>query len=136
MRKRQIMPKKGGFYCWKKVCIPNFDFSNSGNTCYFLLKLFVPANAKRYQDINDDGKFRVSHVKVIAAYSYEYCIGGKWSVWKTSETEFQPFHLVRRDGFFYNVGKTVKCKRKFSMKKETCASGIHAFMQRIDAIKY
>lgn len=132
MRKRQIMPKKGGFYCWKKVCIPNFDYSNS----YFLLKLFVPANAKRYQNINGDGKFRVSHVKVIAAYSYEYYIGGKCPVRKTSETEFQPYHIDRRKGFFYKVGKTVKCKRKFSMKKETCASGIHAFMQRIDAIKY
>ena len=90
--------------------------------------LSIPANAQRNQDEDDDYKCRASEAKVLRIEHLD----GKKMVLKKG--------VVAKSGydpkFAYKVGTTVRPKEEFDTGSYACASGIHFFMRREDAVNY
>ena len=106
---------KGKFYCWKQ------GIGKHG--AVRLVKLEVPAKAKRYQALNEH-KFRVSEAKVVGIYN-----GYK------KETDDKEVSSCYNHSFKYRVGEVVK-PDKWDETDTICSNGIHAFMRFDDAKNY
>lgn len=85
----------------------------------------IPAKAKRFQDGGTDGwKCRASEAKVLSIVGIR------------DKKSYKTAISAHDRSFVYTVGKTVGPKGRFSKSKNTCASGIHFFMQRHRAVAY
>jgi hypothetical protein len=113
-----ILPTEGSFIAWKQV------WSNYG---YYVLKLLVPAEARRVTPyVQNNRKCRVSKVHVLAAYSAET---GR----KTKRTEF---YSGRDCNFTYKVGGVSKEPKFDGSRQKICTSGIHVFLTKQEAMDY
>lgn len=102
----------GKFYCWKKC--------RNLNCIDRLIKLEVPAKAKRYQALGVD-KFRVSEAKVVGIYNLNYK--------KVKDTEV---YSLWDNNFKYTLGKTIYPNR-WDETETICSNGIHAYMNALAA---
>ena len=103
----QICPQDGAIIAFKKV------------RCGFILKLEIPADAKRTSSLIGR-KCRASKARVLEALN-------------TNETEFYSIHDPH---FIYKVGETVEASDFNDDIREECKPGIHFFMTLEEAIKY
>ena len=90
-----------------------------------IVVLQIPAKAKRSQDVDDGFKCRASEAKVLHIES----LNGKKLTAKTARSGYD-------DTFLYTVDQTVKPKYAFDTTGYACASGIHFFMTREQAVQY
>ena len=106
---------------------------------YCIIELLIPANATRYQPENY--KCRASRAKVLGIYSYKQTyhhgemVPAGLELTRVSDTYVAC--SLRYPSFKYEVGKVVKPVRKFDKNfKEDCASGIHFFLTKEEAINF
>lgn len=116
--KNTIVPQVGAFTAFKIL------------ECGRIAKLHIPASAKRVgcmiaEDSNGERKCRASAAKVLSITS----TNGKVK-YKTGRSR----HDYK---FMYRVGKTVKPRQVFNTDPMVqCASGIHFFISREEAVAY
>lgn len=115
----KIMPLKGEIKKVYKKC------RTENGLCIVVLR--IPERAKRFQEDSQGLKCRAERAEVL---SIEYLMGNKYPKGTVACSR-------RNWDFKYQVGKFVKPKRVFSGPKAgACASGIHFFMERRDAVNY
>lgn len=123
--KKDVMPLRGAMTVYKKV----YDIPSDNSV---IATLLIPAKAKRNQNLKDHQgwKCRASEAKVL-----DLTYKGKKIKKARSGHSIGYTPTGTRMYTIYEVGKTVKPKRWFK-GKETCAGGIHFFMQRLRAVAY
>lgn len=121
-------PSTGGFIAWKKCLVIEDASSPDTYEGEAIVKLYIPARAKRTTGLNTSHKCRASEAKVLGFYDRN----GK--TLKLKETS-QVFSAYDRD-FVYRIGETVKTKYAFDEKRVTCGSGIHFFLDFKAAVEY
>ncbi len=97
-----------------------------------IIKLLLRKGTIIYENDGDSRERRkcraaAAHVLEIL----EYVASRRGFVRKVSEARSR-----HRPDFLYRLGKAVKPKTNFSMKFESCASGIHYFYNRNDAARW
>ena len=106
------------------------DFSRTEEV---IVKLSVPSSAQRHYDPMSK-KIRVSEAVVAGFYDMEH-----------KEIKLSKIHRLlkrylvtsfRDDDFKYWLDKTVKPLQPFADNDDTCASGIHGFVEFDDAVSY
>jgi len=113
---RQIVPESGSFTAFKKV------FAGGDS---FIAELIVPTDAKRIGGLTGR-KCRVSAARVIDVKT----IAG-------DATNVKEFHSDHDNDFMYRVGDLVEPREPFCDDlKIVCASGIHCFITRAEAVTY
>lgn len=118
-------PSTGGFIGWKKCRVVNSARVYEGDA---IVKLYIPARAKRTTGLNASHKCRASEAKVLGFYD-EY---GK--PLKLKETH-QVCSSYTHD-FVYRKGETVREEMGFDERRVTCSSGIHFFLDFKAAVEY
>ena len=118
-------PSTGGFIGWKKCRVINSVRVYEGDA---IVKLYIPARAKRTTGLNSSHKCRASEAKVLGFYDRN----GK--PLKLKETSLV-CSAYDRD-FIYKIGETVKARHAFDEKRITCGSGIHFFLDFKAAVEY
>jgi len=113
---RQIVPESGSFTVFKKV---------HAGVDSFIAELIVPSDAKRVGGLTGR-KCRVSAAHVIDVKT----IAG-------DATDIKKFHSRHDSDFMYRVGDLVEPIQPFcDDPKIVCASGIHCFITRAEAVTY
>ena len=115
---RTVICPEGAIIGWKKVELGHDDCSMTG-----IAKLLIPGDAKRS---NASGrKCRASKAVVLALEEID-------------GTPFKGCAMSQRDySFIYEVGKTVYPEEPYENDRwEECASGIHFFITREEAVAY
>lgn len=130
---KHIVPTKGKFKAYKKA-YHRPDSESEGEEperTPVVITLEIPSSAKRITGTDEgntsaDGDFksRVSHAKILKIES------------ECGTKKYKTAYSGHDEKFLYEVGKTVKPKRKFALSKITCASGIHCFMDKDRALNY
>lgn len=118
---------------WKKVSLK--DRKGEYSIGRALVELRIPASALRLQPRNK--KCRASSAKVISIHAQERLDTGssRYSVYKKSKRKIA--FSLHDENFEYRIGKTVKPRTKFTLNsREECASGIHFYLTREEAIKH
>lgn len=111
----QLVPETGAFTAWKKV--------EDG----FILKLMIPASAKRTSSVGGTRKCRASRAKVVSVYSTDGSPINK---------QRKHYYSIYKNSFRYTVGKYVE-EPKFNPDPQVeCAKGIHFFLTRKEAEDY
>lgn len=106
-------PSSGSFTGWKKVQ------DNDGNPC--IAKLLIPEDAERISGFG--GKCRASKAVVLGIYK----VG-------SDEEVKERCHSIFDKNFWYVVGNSVKCEKAFDKDcKKECGSGIHFYLNRLEA---
>ena len=109
-------PSEGSFIAWKKCLV--------GDDGEVIVKLKIPADAKRSSATNS--KCRASKAKVLDIQA----LGGE------KLTGVIP-HSINDPSFTYVPGETVRPKEPFCKDRyKECASGIHFFVDRQEAVDY
>lgn len=121
-------PSTGGFIGWKKCRVFNSEYHPDAYERDVIVKLYIPARAKRTTGLNASHKCRASEAKVLGFYD-EY--GKPLNLKETS----QVCSSYNRD-FIYRIGETVKTMHAFDEKRVTCTSGIHFFLDFKAAVEY
>ena len=117
-------PETGEFIAWKKCIDYNGCRNNPWRWRQIIVKLLIPADAKRSSATGR--KCRADKAKVLA---FETLFGDP-----VDATEVQSMHDLR---FSYRIGETVTPLTPFYEDRfEECASGIHFFMNRQEAVDY
>jgi hypothetical protein len=103
-------------------------FGHSVTGCaQVIVVLEVPASATKHYD-TDNHKIRVSEAKVVKILDIEG---------KPMKLAYKHSVMSKHDSSFtYEIGKTVKPTEPFADSDQTCASGIHGFLDIEDAINY
>lgn len=128
----QIVPSHGSFIGWKKAYVTE---PATGYTKYILLKLYIPADAKRLNAATSR-KCRASRAKVLAAYEYTF---DNQSV--TYRYRLQPckelgsIESYHRD-FSYTVGEYAVPDSFDDDVTNVCSNGIHFFITKEEALDY
>lgn len=117
-------PLCGPFYLWKKATFIISDCSISKA----LVLLHVPAKAHRF----GTSKIRVSHAYVKGFYSVETLINKQ----KLERLDLDLAYSLRDTAFEYRLNKIVKPKPKYDKSPISCTSGIHGFLNPLDAAKH
>lgn len=122
-----VCPEEGEFVAWKVVLASTEDFVDGVRHTPVLVKLLIPADAKRSSGFGR--KCRASKAKVL-----EICnLDGREINWKFGYR----IHSVWDWDFNYEVGKIVEPEEPFNEDRwSECASGIHFFLNRQEAIEY
>lgn len=116
-------PDEGEFIGWK-MCTTDYTSELTENNV-FIVKLRIPADAKRSSSVGR--KCRASKAEVLAIYNMK---GEDVSAYVTPHSFFDP-------SVEYQVGAVVETKHQFDDDRWTeCASGIHFFMNRREAMDY
>ena len=89
-----------------------------------IVKLEVPENAQRVYC--NKLKIRVSEAKVVGFYNLDGSA-------IPDDTEVVSFYDSK---FKYKIGETVKPEKKFDNTNGLCGSGIHGYIDFVDAVKY
>lgn len=115
-------PSEGGFISWKK-CIGRKNLKDFGNV---IVKLLIPEYAKRSSATTK--KCRCDEAIVLDIQDYSS---------RSIANEVTAHSLFSEDRIMYAVGKVVKPTEPFEENRfKECASGIHFFMDRDDAVDY
>lgn len=110
-------PESGAFVGWKKCKAVNSDD-------HVIVKLLIPENAQRSSAFGR--KCRASEAKVLAIQDMKG--NDRPDIIAQSMFDFNTF---------YKVGETVKTRTPFCENRfEECASGIHFFTSRQEAVEY
>lgn len=120
-------PTKGKFIGYKKVYTMTKDqWGGHYTTAHYIAKLEIPANAKRSKNSSiTQTKCRASAAKVLSITTLD----GQPATGK--------FVSGHDHSFEYKVGAVVKPKHKFHPDPENvCASGIHFFLKRQQAVNW
>lgn len=115
--KAKVMPKEGAFTFYKKAV--SLDGKH-----FCVVKLKAPANAQRYQSVEDGFKLRVSEAKVVS-------ITRQYGA--TVEDGARSYHYPE---YIYKKGDVSKPTKPFDTERKTCSSGIYGFMRIEDAKNY
>lgn len=125
-------PEEGSFIGFKKVVIPNLSMPMSmslindhvevGKHSYGIAKLLIPAEAKRTSGTGR--KCRANMAKVLDITSID---GTEHFTLATS---------IFDNSFRYCVGDTVEPTYGYDDSRSECASGIHFFLSRKEAVDY
>ena len=115
---RTVICPEGAIIGWKKVELGHDDCSMTG-----IAKLLIPGDAKRS---NATGR---------------KCRASKAVVLELQEVDGTPYQgcatSKRQRSFIYEVGKTVYPEEPYEEDRwEECASGIHFFITRAEAVAY
>ena len=117
------MPLTGAFVGYKKIYI-----WNEGYYTEVIAKLLIPSHALRNQYRYGRGdyepKCRASEAIVLSLNE------------KVSNARVEKATSGRDFDFIYSVGKVVTPQYPFDTSTETCASGIHFYMLKKDAINH
>lgn len=120
-------PSSGSFIGWKACNVRNTAFGIQVPGEPVIVKLRIPAKAKRTSGITTSRKCRASEAKVLGFYTLD----GK-PIKKVSGkvvSNWDPY-------FEYVVGETVKPRFDFDTARNECASGIHFFLDFKAAVDY
>lgn len=133
MNRVKMPPAKGkSFIVYKKG---RRSYSGTGYRSYVLIKMRVPASARRVlpkpRD-NYDQKMRVSEVKVISITSIKK--NGKEGRAKLKAAV--NYHSNMRGVTRYVVGEVVVPSYFDPSKTSICTGGIHCFMDKATALRY
>ena len=109
-----VCPEEGDFIGWKKA---------EGNKDKVIVKLRIPSDAKRSSATTR--KCRCSKAEVIAIYNLDGTEEGETTC-----------HSDYDNSFIYEVGKTVEVTDFSEDRWDECATGIHFFINRQEAINY
>ena len=109
-----VCPEEGDFIGWKKA---------EGNKDKVIVKLHIPSDAKRSSATTR--KCRCSKAEVIAIYNLDGTEAGETTC-----------HSDYDNSFIYEVGKTVEVTDFSEDRWDECATGIHFFIDRQEAIDY
>ena len=109
-----VCPEEGDFIGWKKA---------EGNKDKVIVKLRIPSDAKRSSATTR--KCRCSKAEVIAIYNLDGTEEGETTC-----------HSDYDNSFIYEVGKTVEVTNFSEDRWDECATGIHFFINRQEAIDY
>ena len=109
-----VCPEEGDFIGWKKA---------KGNKDKVIVKLHIPSDAKRSSATTR--KCRCSKAEVIAIYNLDGTEEGETTC-----------HSDYDNSFIYEVGKTVEVTNFSEDRWDECATGIHFFINRQEAIDY
>lgn len=126
-----VCPEEGEFVAWKAVCASTYastsDLFKDVHHTPILVKLLIPADAKRSSGFGR--KCRASKAKVL-----DICnLDGREIKWKFGYRIHSCWHWE----FEYEVGKIIEPEEAFNEDRwSECASGIHFFMNRREAIEY
>lgn len=114
-----VCPSDGGFIGWKKA------YALSGNDSdYVLVKLYIPADAKRSSATGR--KCRASKAKVLKIMDI-----------KNPKITYPSAQSIFDYEFIYRVGETVTPSSPFYENRwEECGPGIHFFMTKEEALSY
>ena len=119
---------------YKKARLINYTWfgKHSIDSTNIIVKLEVPACAKKHIDLNSK-KIRVSEAKVVGFIG----ITNKVVLPKLKYLFDRVSVRSQHDSHFvYKIGKTVTPKQGFADNDETCAAGIHGFLDLKDAEAY
>lgn len=100
-----------------------------------IAKLRVRGDAKRYFSPHSH-KIRVSEAKVIGFFAINKDPNAKERIVPIKIPKMATVRSIFNTSFKYKLDTVVKPKKKFSELHETCASGIHGFLDLEDAISY
>lgn len=107
---------------------------------YVLCKLLIPADAERIRPFGPDYKCRASKAKVLGFYDYVLCRKkGYPMVYELElyESSIRTAYSIWDEKFAYKKGQIVEPRGPLNKDPLTeCGSGIHFFVDPIDAIKY
>lgn len=122
-------PDSGGFIGWKKCPVQQDVFARP-RLCrpFVIVKLYIPAKAKRISGVNESRKCRASEAKVLGFYDEN-----KKPLELPEDTVVRSMYDWQ---FEYTIGKTVKSYPDFDDSRESCGSGIHFFLDFKDAVNY
>ena len=109
-----VCPEEGDFIDWKKA---------EGNKDKVIVKLRIPSDAKRSSATTR--KCRCSKAEVIAIYNLDGTEAGETTC-----------HSDYNNSFIDEVGKTVEVTHFNEDRWDECATGIHFFVNRQEAIDY
>ena len=109
-----VCPEEGDFIGWKKA---------EGNKDKVIVKLRIPSDAKRSSATTR--KCRCSKAEVIAIYNLDGTEAGETTC-----------HSDYDNSFIYEVGKTVEVTNFSEDRWDECATGIHFFINKQEAIDY
>lgn len=122
-----ICPEEGEFVAWKVVCATTGDVDDRLHYVPVLVKLMIPADAKRTSGFGR--KCRASKAEVLGFYDLDGHMFNRNSCYG--------IHSYFDWDFNYEVGKIVEPEEAFNEDRwSECASGIHFFMNRREAIEY
>ena len=138
-------PSEGEFIGWKKVKvetlakeqdttdqyppIDSFNEFEKVDTVYYLVKLLIPADAKRSSATTY--KCRCSKAKVLGIYKLDGTISDKESVTSTILYTRKSITPIE-----YKVGETVYPDKFDEDRWQECSNGIHFFIDREAARRY
>ena len=121
-------PSSGSFIGWKACRIRTTSFGlplAQGEPV--IVKLRIPAKAKRTSGITTSRKCRASEAKVLGFYTLD----------GTPINQAPGIVVSCWDAYFeYVVGKTVRPRAGFDTTRAECASGIHFFLDFKAAVEY
>ena len=120
-------PRVGSFIAYKKVRVgyKSYDCASIGPTVIVVLR--IPASAKRVSA--NSKKCRCDKAKILRFET----LGGE----KIKDPENYHFQSIHDPTFEYIVGETITPEFSFNTDRwQECASGIHFFMNREDAVFY
>lgn len=122
-----VCPEEGEFVAWKVALASTEDLVDGVRHTPVLVKLLIPADAKRSSGFGR--KCRASKAKVL-----EICnLDGREINWKFGYRIHSCWHWK----FEYEVGKIVEPEDPFNEDRwSECTSGIHFFLNRQEAIEY
>ena len=109
-----VCPEEGSFIGWKKAY---------GAHDEYIVKLLIPEDARRSS--STCRKCRCNKAKVLAIET----LGGK-------AASITSVHSDYDSDFIYTVGETVEVPDFCEDRFQTCAPGIHFFVQRLEAVNY
>lgn len=122
-----VCPEEGEFVAWKVVCATSGDLIDGMRHTPVLVKLLIPADAKRSSGFGR--KCRASKAEVLGFYDLDGHIFDRKFCYH--------IHSYWNWDFDYEVGKIVEPEEAFNEDRwSECASGIHFFMNRREAIEY
>ena len=111
-----VCPEEGDFIGWKKAEISKKQM---------LVKLSIPASAKRSSSTSTSRKCRCNKAKVLEIYNLDGTVAEERECYSSYDKNF-----------IYEVGKTVKVDDFDEDRWKECTQGIHFFMNRQEAINY
>lgn len=122
-----VCPEEGEFVAWKAVCVTTDDRDDRMHHIPVLAKLLIPADAKRSSGFGR--KCRASKAEVLGFYDLDGHMFDRKLCYE--------IHSYWHWDFNYEVGKIVEPEEPFDEDRwSECASGIHFFMNRREAIEY
>ena len=123
-----------GARLYKKALLEHFL---GGAPVAVVLELVVPAEAEARFGGHYSKKIRVSEAKVVKVYKVLKDVDGNTTGIMPMKVPFlAKIHSYYDSKFRYRIGKTVKPREPFDMSDAGCGSGLHGFIDPMDAANY